>query len=240
MRCLGVLACAVVVLGCHESGDGGAAVSGSFEGVPWALESGASARFADGTVSGSTGCNRYTAPYTEAAGSLEIGAVVTTKMACPEPETAVEAEFLAALERVAAWRADGDELVLADSEGAELLRFHEPSLSGDWVATMFLQPDAVVSVLEGTEITATFGADGTLRGSGGCNNYTASYTAARGSIRISEVVTTDKACPSPPGVMEQERQYLAALPLAAGYTVEGGGLSLLTAQGTYVATYARP
>jgi heat shock protein HslJ len=37
--------------------------------------------------------------------------------------------------------------------------------------------------------------------------------------------------------MEQEQAYLSALPTAANYTVEGSTLSLLTAQGTYVAVY---
>ncbi len=39
--------------------------------------------------------------------------------------------------------------------------------------------------------------------------------------------------------MEQEQAYLSALPLAVKYRVEGSKLSLLTAQGTYVATYQR-
>jgi heat shock protein HslJ len=88
-------------------------------------------------------------------------------------------------------------------------------------------------------VTATFGAGGALTGSAGCNTYRATYTAGNGTIEISEPVATRKACADPDGVMEQEQAYLSALPSAAHYTVEGSTLSLLTAEGTYVAIYQR-
>ncbi len=229
------LVCGPLALGCHDDQSGG---GGSFEDVAWTLASGEpTARFADGTVSGWTGCNRFTASYRGEGGSLEIGTVGTTQMACAPPAEAVQREFLAALERVAAARVEGDELVLEDGEGHELLRFRAASPVGDWVATMFLQRDAVASPLPGTEVTATFGADGTLTGSAGCNTYRATYKASNGTIEVSTPVATKKACVEPAGVMEQEQAYLSALPSAAKYTVEGSTLSLLTAQGTYVAVY---
>jgi heat shock protein HslJ len=40
--------------------------------------------------------------------------------------------------------------------------------------------------------------------------------------------------------MEQEAAYLAALPSATQYRLDGGSLALLSPDGTYVATYARP
>ena len=233
------LACVVFAVGCGGEEDGAAVNAPAFEGVPWTLTSGGehapSATFADGTVAGSSGCNRYTATYKLDGETLEIGTVATTKMACPPPADGVERAYLAALERVAGWRVDDGELVLADAQGDELLRFAEPSLVGAWIATMFLQGDGVSSPLEGTEVTATFGDDGTLKGSAGCNTYQASYTVDRGKFEIGELVVTDMACEAP--IMEQERAYLSALPLAAHYTVEGTGLSLLTAAGTYVAAY---
>jgi heat shock protein HslJ len=230
-----LLICGLLALGCHDEEAGG---EGSFENVAWTLASGdPTARFADGTVSGWTGCNRFTASYSGDGGSLEIGAVATTQMACEPAAEAVQRDYLAALERVAAARVEGDELVLSDGDGSELLRFRAASPVGAWVATMFLQRDAVASPLAGTEVTATFGADGTLTGSAGCNTYRATYTASNGTIDVSEPVATRKACAEPAGVMEQEQAYLSALPTAANYTVEGSTLSLLTAQGTYVAVY---
>jgi hypothetical protein len=37
--------------------------------------------------------------------------------------------------------------------------------------------------------------------------------------------------------MEQEAAYLAALPTATHFRVDGGALALLSADGTYVASY---
>jgi heat shock protein HslJ len=48
-----------------------------------------------------------------------------------------------------------------------------------------------------------------------------------------------EACPEPEGVMDQEAAYLAALPPAVSFRVEGGRLELLSAEGTAVVTYAR-
>jgi heat shock protein HslJ len=228
-----------VLTGCGDDGSDGAAATASLEGVPWALSTGPSATFTDGTVAGSAGCNRFTASYTVDGDALEIGTVATTNMACPPPADQVERDYLAALERVAGWQVADGELVLSDADGKELLRFREASPAGAWVATMFRQRDAVSSPLPGTEVTAVFGEDGTLAGTAGCNTYRATYEIDGAAITIGEPVATEKACTTPEGVMEQEQAYLSALTLAASYAVEGDRLSLLTAEGTYVAIYER-
>ena len=86
-----------------------------------------SATFADGTVSGSTGCNRFVAQYTLDRDALEIGPIASTRMACPPPADEVERAYLHALGRVAAWRSDDADLVLLDSDGTELLRYRMAS-----------------------------------------------------------------------------------------------------------------
>jgi heat shock protein HslJ len=105
----------------------------SFEGAPWVLASGVevdgweafapTARFEGGMVSGSTGCNRFTGPYSVEGDTLELGAIASTRMACVPSANAVEREFLAALERVEHWRSDGGNLVLLGDGDAELLHF---------------------------------------------------------------------------------------------------------------------
>ena len=236
MKRLLVLAAIATLVGCGDDG-GAAAGAPSFEDIPWTHERGPSATFSDGTVSGSTGCNRFTATYTLDGEALEIGTVAATNAACPDDTT--EREFLAALERVEGWRLEDGELALDDDGGDELLRFRAPSPVGAWEATMFRQGDGVSSPLPDTQVTAAFGEDRTLSGSAGCNSYTATYTADRGAITIGEPAATRKACVKPTGVMEQEQAYLKALPRATGYRVEGTSLSLLTSEGTYVAIYQR-
>jgi heat shock protein HslJ len=235
-------------IGCggNEESDSGAA---SVADVPWALSGGLdvagweavapSATFADGTVGGSTGCNRYTAGYTLDGDSLEIGTIASTKIACPPPADAAERAYLAALGRVAAWRSEDDELVLLDDNDAELLRYRASTPVGNWEATAIQSGSAFASPLPGTEITARFGDDRTLTGSAGCNTYRTTYTIDSGTIHIAPAAATRKACARPLGVMEQEAAYLDALPTAAHYRLDGGSLSLLRADGTYAASYAR-
>ena len=46
-------------------------------------------------------------------------------------------------------------------------------------------------------------------------------------------------CPSPEGVMEQEKDYVAALTSAAAYVIDGDRLEILDADGETVLVYAR-
>jgi heat shock protein HslJ len=160
-------------------------------------------------------------------------------MMCPPPGDAVERAYVAALERVASWRSENEELTLLDSNGEEVLRYQPATPVGSWQATAFLQGDSVTSVLGGTEITASFDENGQLTGSAGCNAYNASYTLGRGQIEIAMPTATRKTCAEPAGIMEQEAAYLAALAMAAGSRVDGRVLQLLTAEGTQVASYTR-
>ncbi len=195
-----------------------------FVDVPWVLDGGLevtgweavrpSATFTGGTVGGSTGCNRFTAPFTLDGSSLRIGTIASTKIACQPPADAVEREYLDALGRVARWRSDGSRLVLLDENENELLRYAAATPVGQWEATAIQTGDALASPLPGTKVTARFAADGTLTGLAGCNSYHSSFTTDRGGIKIDPPAATRKACASPDGVMEQEAAYLASLPTA--------------------------
>ena len=79
--------------------------------------------------------------------------------------------------------------------------------------------------------------DGTLSGSAGCNNYTATYTVDGDQISITPVATTMMMCAEPEGVMEQEAEYIAALGTAATFAIEGDQLELRTADGALVASF---
>ena len=70
--------------------------------------------------------------------------------------------------------------------------------------------------LPGTEITLAF-EQGNAAGSAGCNDYGGSYETTDGSLRIPELIRTEKLCLEPEGIMDQEDAYLAALQGAAFY-----------------------
>jgi heat shock protein HslJ len=236
-------------LGCGGDEEEGAADPFSLEGVPWVLVSGIdvdgweavapSLTFEDGQASGSSGCNQFTGSYTVDGNSLELDGIAMTAMGCPPPADEVERASMDALQGTAGWRLEGEELVLVDADDVELLRYRAASPEGSWVATGVLQGDAFTSILIGSEITATFDENGALSGSAGCNTYNASYTTDGDTIEIDAPSSTKMACPEPEGVMDQEAAYLAALPTAATFRVNGGLLELLSAEGSAVVTYTR-
>ena len=71
--------------------------------------------------------------------------------------------------------------------------------------------------LQGTTVTASFGTEGQLNGSGGCNNYNGRYTVESNRITVSDLTTTNVLCSEPPGVMEQESAYVTALRTVASF-----------------------
>lgn len=75
-------------------------------------------------ASGFAGCNRWFGSVTRGeASALSFGQVGATRMMCEGPQMNIEREFLAALSNTRTARVDGDQLVLADTGGAELARF---------------------------------------------------------------------------------------------------------------------
>jgi heat shock protein HslJ len=127
---------AALAAGC-AGGEESSTEIASLEGVPWVLVAGVdvegsdqasvpSATFDSGGVSGRAVCNSYASSYTVDGGSLELAPVAWTRIACEPPGDAVENAFFEALERVRGWYVAGDELVLVNTEGDELLRF-EPA-----------------------------------------------------------------------------------------------------------------
>ena len=77
-----------------------------------------------GQLSGSAGCNNYTAAYEVEGGNITIGPAATTRMMCSDPEGIMdqETEYLAALEMAASYEFEDDRLILLDAEGRRVSR----------------------------------------------------------------------------------------------------------------------
>jgi heat shock protein HslJ len=237
----------LAVTACAARG-GGANLEGSnwiltsLNGVGLVPGSSITAAFGDdGRLSGSSGCNRYSASYEVSGSSLTIGQAMSTLMACEEALMAQESAYLAALASTAGYVMTADQLTLRDASGSSLLVFKAQStdLQGtSWIVTGYNNgKEAVVSVLAGTEMTAAFGADGMLSGNAGCNSYNASFTTDGESITISPAASTRMFCGEPDGVMDQEAQFLAALATAGRYSMSGPRLEQRTADGALAASF---
>lgn len=96
---------------------------------------------------------------------------------------------------------------------------------------------ATVALLPGTSITAVFDQGGQLSGSSGCNTYSANYTADGSSISIGPPSGTQSACAEPPGIMDQEADYLSVLPIASSYEISSSFLTIRDANGRVVLQY---
>jgi putative lipoprotein len=78
----------------------------------------------DGRVAGSSGCNRFNGSGVISGGKVAIGALATTRMACPPAIMDQEQKFLAALGKAARYETTSSgALILRDSRGAALMRF---------------------------------------------------------------------------------------------------------------------
>jgi heat shock protein HslJ len=238
--------------GAPASGSAGGS-GGTIEGVNWrltTLPSGealadvpsgvtADARFAGGRVTGSGGCNSFTGPAVISGASITVGPLASTEMACDGPAGDVEQVYLPNLTAVASYTATADALTMFDDSGEEILVYAAGSsnpLEGDWNVTGYNNgKEAVVSPIQGTELTATFTGD-QVSGSAGCNQYNGSYTLDGDTVTIGPLATTRMACE--PDVMDQETAFLTALQTPdLGVEVNGANVTLRDASGATQAVF---
>ncbi len=98
----------------------------ALDGTSWTLTTSPviTLQFAEGSATGSGGCNQYRATYTESGSTLTFGPALSTKRACVEPERNLqETEYFDALSRVASFAISGDRLTLRDATGTTVLEF---------------------------------------------------------------------------------------------------------------------
>ena len=68
------------------------------------------------------------------------------------------------------------------------------SLSGKWRLVSYGPPDSMTAAVPGADATLTFGADGTVTGSGGCNSLGGTYDVSDQTITFGDVTSTLMAC----------------------------------------------
>lgn len=241
----------VALPGCTGSDTSG----GDLTGVTWTVASlpdttipaglRIDATFRDGTIEGSDGCNFYGGPYSLTGdGGIDVRGLEGTDIGCAPAIADAGAAYASALERAASYEIEDETLTLLDEEGAAVARFQAnagPPITGlTWQAFGYRdgpvdEKQAVVSPLDGSVITAGFGADGTMSGSAGCNTYTADYQVSGNAFGITALVSTERACEPP--LMQQERAYLDALGSVERWKFSGPAFQLLNETGTVEATY---
>jgi heat shock protein HslJ len=196
------------------------------EGTTWQLSSPGdpaapvTVRFVSGRASGFSGCNRFNGGFKRDGDTLTVGPLAGTMMACPDPRMAAEKAFLDGLSGKHGVAISGARLTLTPASGPPLVFQAEP------------EPTLEGVTWKVTALTLSF-ENGMVRGSSGCNTFRATYTSEGNRLSIGPAVTTRMACGGE-GVMEQERQFLAALKTSKTWTVESGTLDVHRADGERV------
>jgi heat shock protein HslJ len=134
-----VLAIALPACGGDDEGSSGSGSEqdpAALEGVSWILTQmlspagqtqivgvGVSAEFDGTTITGNSGCNRYNASYEASGDEISFGPIAGTKMACGEPESSTETQYLHLLDSVATYEVSGRSMSMNDADGTPVLQF---------------------------------------------------------------------------------------------------------------------
>ncbi|MBO9448217.1 DUF1131 family protein [Ruegeria sp. R14_0] len=96
-----------------------------------------------------------------------------------------------------------------------------PTLEGTTWQGLHIAGDAIPRPID---INLTFGPDGQLSGSSGCNRLVATYAVEGGTLRIGRIGSTRRLCPELEMLAEQ--RFLAALENVNGWAIRNGQLVL--------------
>ena len=195
-----------------------------------------------GTVSGTVGCNQYSASYSGGQDNLTIGPLTSTKKACESPAGVMTQEslYLAKIREVRGYSVDGA-LKLMDEQGKVILTYSTvtngtpvpaPLTATTWYVHSLTDAAGQIHSPQGlTTIRLVFGEDGHMYGNAGCNNHYGSYEkTGETSITIGDTQTTRIYC-GIAGVMELESAYLSLLPRVTRYSITGDILRLSDTEG---------
>ena len=172
-------------------------------------------------------CNQVSGTYRQIGRRLTLQLGPTTLAACPPGSRADE--FLQQLGAVVSQVATDTVLVLNLRQDAGSMVFEPPAplslTDTNWLVLSYNNGrGAVTTPLLETELTVSFGEDGTISGSSGCNTYNGTYTAEGESLTIGPLTTTRLACAPP--VMDQEQAFLRALQASTRYELTADRLTL--------------
>ena len=195
-------------------------------------------QLAEGIVSGSDGCNRFSNGYRLENNSLTVeGPFISTMMACPDADMELSGKYLQALESAGAISLVDGMLTIQTGEG-ELI-FKAPESAGiedtKWVLNSTRTDLGVVSMAIDQNIFFSI-TGGMANGYGGCNSFDANVTIDGLQISFSEIASTEMFCDGD-GVAEREAEFFGVLNHAKTYKILRQALTLFDENGETIATF---
>lgn len=196
---------------------------------------------ATGRVSGNSGCNRMMGTFDVNAkpGSLELGAMASTRMMCPDMTT--EKNVLSALAQVKGYKKAGKgKMYLCNASNRPVVVLEKKEadvklsvLNGEWKIKE-ANSEAIPSGMEKQPFIAFDVKKKSIHGNAGCNLINGGFetsTSNAKSISFPGVASTMMACPD----METEGKILKALNEVKSFDVlAGGGIGLYDANNALV------
>lgn len=180
------------------------------------------------TVGGRSACNSYGGDLAVDDGSISIGRLGGTDMACEPPIMEIEAAFLDGLVRVTEAARDGHTLVLTGSEAEFTFSLLPPVATADlvgvtWVLDTIIQGDTATTA---DPATLRLDPDGTLTGSTGCRDLSGEYMVTGDTVLFTSFAA-DGECPED----GWRQDGFVVTVLGDGFTVQIDG-DRLTVMGT--------
>ena len=181
--------------------------------------------FTADTIAARAGCNSMSGGYSITDGTLEVGVMAATMMACADELMAQDAWLSEFLSSGPAIDLDGDTLTLTgDDATIELSAIQPTELEGTtWSVTGIVANDAVSTIPMGAEASLTI-TDGQAAIQTGCNTGSTSVEVTDTTMTFGPIALTKMACP--PELTELEASVLAVLDGEVSYEIAGDNLSL--------------
>lgn len=194
-----------------------------------------------GRAQGNYGCNHFGADVTVNGDTITVGRGEMTEMACAKDVQGFEDALRAAFHGKLKAKVADDKLTLTTQKGDSINLTSEPPaplVGTKWVVDSLLAGGTASSLSAGTEANLTFGKDGSVHGSLGCNTFTSTAKVSGAKITFGRLATTRKLCPGPE--MNLEREMLKVLDGTVTYELQHRSLSLTAANGKGLAANAEP
>jgi heat shock protein HslJ len=181
----------------------------------------------DGNLSANAGCNTMSGPAAVSHGTLVVGQLATTEMAC-NSDLMAQDQWLAGFLDGAAFSYGPDATLTLRHDGIVLTLVSQlatslPLEGTTWTLDGIVQADTVASVPRGVTATLVF-QDGRVDASTGCNTGRGTAIVANGRISFGPVTLTKMACTTWAGAVET--QMVKVLAGDQPYTIDGDSLTV--------------
>jgi heat shock protein HslJ len=188
----------------------------------------------EGRLEGETGCGTYVGGYTVDGEGIRLGVISKGSDPCGGRRTDEAFDFTQALALATTWAASPAGLELSDGAGlirVVLERASSAGLVGDWTVLRYARPGGDLgAVVEGTEVTISFGEDGQVRGSTGCRTFGGRYTMEVDRVVIAPIVIVGLPCEG--DARRLDRRIRALLDAAVLWQRSGATLTLSDGAGS--------